>query len=316
MASKKFANCSVIVTVCNEVKTVEPLLKALAGQTLLPESVIITDGGSIDGTWKKLQALEKQSWPFAFVIKQVKGNRSVGRNSALRMAKTTFVASTDAGCIPEQTWIEELLATQKQSNTPVVAGYYKGLPTTPFETAVVPYVLVMPDRIDEKTFLPATRSALFDRKWLLQFGGFDETLSDNEDYVLARQIQAAAEKSSDPLISFSRRAVVGWQPRATLKSFAWMIFRFARGDAAALALRPKVILIFLRYALFFALLLAAVSSLNTFLLLMSGLTMLLYSTWSIRKNYRYAQNAWHWLPVLQVVSDVAVIVGTIAGLAQ
>jgi len=47
---------SVIVTVFNEAKTINRLLKALAKQTYKPTEIIIVDGGSTDQTWKKLQS--------------------------------------------------------------------------------------------------------------------------------------------------------------------------------------------------------------------------------------------------------------------
>ena len=41
-----------------------------------------------------------------------------------------------------------------------------------------------------------------------------------------------------------------------------------------------------------------------------------YSLWAIRKNIRYVSAGWMWLPILQVVSDLAVILGSLSGLKK
>ena len=313
---KKSPTVSVIVTVLNEVLTIEELLKSLGDQTLKPKSIIVTDGGSTDGTWEKLTGWQEKNLAIQLVVKQVRGNRSRGRNQAVQLTQTDLIACTDAGCVPEKTWLEELVNEQKGRGALIVAGYYQGLPANNFQVAQVPYVLVMPDRINFAEFLPATRSMLFNRQWFVENGGFDESLSDNEDYALARKIQDSQSKSGKKILSFTKRAVVGWRPRKTLREFTWMIFRFARGDARARLWRPKVTLIFLRYFLFLCLVIALVIGRSSELTIVCLLAASTYLSWSIAKNCRYAQSAWHWLPILQITSDIAVMSGTIVGLAQ
>jgi glycosyltransferase involved in cell wall biosynthesis len=313
---KKSPTVSVIVTVFNEVLTIDELLKSLGDQTLKAKSIIVTDGGSTDGTLEKLHQWQQKKLSVKLVIERVNGNRSQGRNRAVKMAKTELIACTDAGCVPEKTWLEELVNEQKGSGALIVAGYYQGLPANNFQVAQVPYVLVMPDRINFAEFLPATRSMLFNRQWFVENGGFDESLSDNEDYALARKIQDSQSKSGKKILSFTKDAVVGWRPRKTLREFTWMIFRFARGDARAHLWRPKVALIFLRYLLFLCFVIATLFGYLPGLLIVSLLAAGAYMLWSIAKNYRYAQSAWYWLPILQITSDIAVMSGTIAGLVQ
>ncbi|HNQ17151.1 MAG TPA: glycosyltransferase [Candidatus Woesebacteria bacterium] len=313
---KKSPTVSVIVTVFNEVLTIDELLKSLGDQTLKPKSIIVTDGGSTDGTLKKLHQWQQKKLSVKLEIERVNGNRSQGRNRAVEMATTELIACTDAGCVPEKTWLEELVNEQKSSGALIVAGYYQGLAADNFQVAQVPYLLVMPDKVDSSTFLPATRSMLFNRKWFLENGGFDESLSDNEDYALARKIRDIQAKSGKKILSFTKNAVVAWRPRRTLREFSWMIFRFARGDARARLWRPKVMLIFLRYFLLLCLVIATLFGRSTTLLIVSLLAASAYMLWSIAKNYRYAQSAWYWLPTLQITSDIAVMSGTIAGLVQ
>ena len=171
----------------------------------------------------------------------------------------------------------------------------------------------MDDKIDEKEFLPATRSMAFKKAAWKKIGGFDEKLSHNEDYAFANKLTASNAK-----IVFARKAIVNWIPRNNLRQAFKMFFRFALGDIQAKLYREKVIYIFLRYILgIYLIFLAAImrsAFLNVFILLL----MLLYISWVIRKNYKYVNNklAFLYLPLLQFTSDAAVIAGTSIGLFQ
>lgn len=309
---------SLIVTILNEEKTISSLLDSVLTQKTIPDELIIVDGGSDDASvhlikkFIKTLVVKKSKLSVKIFIK--KGNRSAGRNFAISKASFPWIAVTDAGCTLDSKWLQELLKTQKHQGTEVVAGYYSAKPKTAFEEAVVPYVLVMPDRVDEKNFLPATRSVIFSKDIWKKIGGFNEALSDNEDYDFARRLKSASIK-----IGFSKQAIVFWQPRSNLKSFYKMIFRFARGDVYAGILRPKVILIFLRYVFGISVFIWGSAELKVTgsLWIIFGiipLILMLYILWSIYKNYHYTSRGWHLLPLLQFTSDLAVMQGSISGL--
>jgi hypothetical protein len=137
---------------------------------------------------------------------------------------------------------------------------------------------------------------------------FDETLSDNEDYAFAKKIQ----KLNVP-ISFAKDAVVKWQPRKTVQQFYRMIFRFARGDIQAGIIRPKVLFIFFRYSIAVLIFLILFNQDSSSYWGFFVSLFLFYCTWAVLKNVRYVGNAWYWLPLLQITSDIAVMHGSIAG---
>lgn len=303
---------SLVITVLNEARTIEALCQAIAAQTILPKEMIVVDGGSQDDTVALLQNCSLR-WPELHLkVVTKKGNRSIGRNYGISLAKSAWIAITDAGCEPTPTWLAELSAAQQSTHALVVAGYYKGLATSALSQAIIPYVLVMPDQVQPTNFLPATRSMLLSKKVWTELAGFDVRFRHNEDYAFARKL-----RQHNIRIAFAPRAIVGWQSRETLGQFLLMIYRFAWGDAEAKCWRPKVWLIFTRYLLALMYVIWLVPQephVRTTGLL--GLLFLItaYCLWAIKKNLRYTFRGWYWLPVLQIVSDWAVMSGTIRGL--
>src|SRR3990167_11068705 len=200
---------SLIVAVLNEEKYIGKLIDSISIQTKIPDEIIIVDGGSSDQTVARIQnskfKIQNCNSKFKIIIKP--GNRAVGRNEAIRVSKGDIILSTDAGCTLDKNWVKNITAPfatkvhlrgafsvtsevaeglLRGGRVDVVAGYYRGKPQNTFQKSLVPYVLVMEDKIKGE-FLPATRSMAFKKSIWKKVGGFDETLSHNEDYALDRK---------------------------------------------------------------------------------------------------------------------------------
>lgn len=297
---------SFISTVLNEENSIEGFLDSLAFQTRPPDEIIIVDGGSTDKTIFKIEKFKIN------LLKRNGFNRAQGRNEAIRRATGEIIAISDAGCILDKKWLEKIIEPlEKDKEIEVVAGYYKAAGKSVFEKCVAPFVLVMPDKADRNNFLPASRSMAIRKKTFLELGGFPEQFSDNEDFVFSNTLRKSGRK-----IVFQKEAVVNWIPRSNLKDFWTMIYRFAQGDAQAGLRRLKVFSVFLRYLLFFAICGLVFINRPGFVSLTCFLLLGVYLLWSICKNYRYVKEieAFFWLPVLQLVSDFAVMSGSINGL--
>lgn len=307
---------SFITTVFNEEKTLRKFLDSLLLQTKLPNEIIIVDGGSTDKTVDRIKNYESRikgkRIKFKVIIK--KGNRSVGRNEAIRNATGDVIVCTDAGNILDKDWIKNItkpfVSQKSSSSVDVVAGYYKGKAKNIFQKCLIPYVLVMPNKVNPDEFLPATRSMAFTKQIWKKAGGFDERLSHNEDYAFAQKLKEKKAK-----IIFAKDAIVNWIPRNTFKEAFVMFFRFAFGDAEAGIWRTSVLLLFARYFLGLYFIFLSLLYKSVVPLAIIATAFVAYIFWSIKKNYHYVnqKQAKIILPLLQFTADIAVLSGTLMG---
>ncbi len=303
-----------ITTVLNEERNIGLLLKSLLSQTRRPDEMIIVDGGSKDKTVEIVEnwILKLRSQEFRENIKLIikKGNRSIGRNEAIEKTKSEIVVCSDAGCILDKNWIKNIIKPFKNPKIDVVAGFYKGFSRSIFEKSLIPYVLVMSDKVKADNFLPSARSMAFRKTIWKKVGGFPTGLSNNEDFIFAKKL-----KKQGARIVFKRNAIVYYLPRENIVKAFSMFFKFAKGDSESGVLRPKVVLILIRYTVLFWFLIYAYYFKLFFILESIFYILVIYIIWSIWKNYRYVKDrdAILFLPLIQIASDLAVILGTITG---
>jgi glycosyltransferase involved in cell wall biosynthesis len=99
---------SLVTTVLNDKSGLWPFEDRIAKQTLMPDEIIVVDGGSTDGTWEVLRTCASSSPHFK--ISQEKGcNVARGRNLAIAQATGDIIVSTDIGCEWDPEWLQELV---------------------------------------------------------------------------------------------------------------------------------------------------------------------------------------------------------------
>jgi glycosyltransferase involved in cell wall biosynthesis len=304
---------SFIATVFNEEKSIGKLLQSVVDQSRKVDEIIIVDGKSTDNTLSVVSNFKFNLPKNNVKIIVRKGNRSVGRNEAIRNSSNEIILCSDAGCVLDKNWVKRISLPFSNPKVDVVAGYYQGVVETIFQKCLVPYVLVMPDKINVNNFLPATRSMAFKKSVWEKTGKFPEKFSNNEDYIFARKL-----RKINANIVFKKDAIVYWMPRDSFGDAYAMFYRFAKGDAESHILRPKVIIIFLRYIAGLILLAIYLLTKSNLTINILGLLLFAYVFWSISKNYKYVNNlmAILYLPLIQIMSDIAVIVGTSVGIFQ
>lgn len=215
---------SVIVTVRNEEASIDALLDSLLSGTRAPDEIVVADGGSTDGTVARLRARAEADPRVRYLV--APGNRSVGRNAAIRAARHEVIACTDAGGEVEPEWLERILRPfEEEPAVDVVAGFYRPVGTTLFERAAGVVSAPSLHEIDRDRFLPSTRSVAFRRAAWERVGGFDQALDHNEDTPFGLALKAAGCR-----FAFAPDAVVRWRPRGDLTSFYRQHRRFGLGD--------------------------------------------------------------------------------------
>jgi glycosyltransferase involved in cell wall biosynthesis len=237
MSSKKLSNkISVVTTEYNEVNNIDGFIDSLLSQTLKPDEIVIADAGSTDGTAEKIRERIKKGDPLKLII--VKGNRSKGRNAAIKASRNEIIAATDAGCRIDKNWLRNI--TNPFSNTDVgaVAGFYKVEAKNLFEKATNNFFYHSHDKIDINTWLPSSRSIAFTKSAWRKSGGYPEfeeysnsTIAlrcGGEDTIFDLRLKKAGYKFADGLKGF-----VYWRPRSNISGLYRQYKMYSLGDGLA-----------------------------------------------------------------------------------
>jgi len=286
---------SFITTVLNEEKSIKDLLDSLSQQTQKPNQVIIIDAGSTDKTVSIVKRYSKKSFPIKLIIKKDL-NRSQARNLAVSQAKHNTIVASDAGCILDENWLKRILQPFENKSINSVAGFYNVQAKTIFQKCVAPFVAVMPDKFDVEKFLPSSRSIAFKKAAWQKAGKYPENLNYCEDLIFAVNLK----KNTNMVIKSS--AIVYWKQSENLIQFFKQIQNYAAGDIQA-NYKPhlkKIYSVFLRYLAFYIL----------------PPLFIFYLFWPILKHFRYIKHplAFLYLPVIQIVLDLAIISGVFKSL--
>lgn len=220
---------SVVATVLNEAASIDRLLGTLAGQTRVPDEVVVVDGGSSDGTRDRLQAFcEQAPFPMQVIIRSG-ANISQGRNIAIEAASSPVIAATDAGVRLQNDWLEKLVAPFDEEAPPdVVSGFFIPEYESLFELVLGAVSLPRLDEIDPERFFPSSRSVAFRREAWQAVGGYPEWLDFCEDLVFDFALRDAGYR-----FAFAPDALVHFRPRTSLRAYFRQYYRYARGDGKA-----------------------------------------------------------------------------------
>lgn len=290
-----------VATVYNEESNVKKFIESLKSQTLLPDEVVIVDAFSKDKTYEIIENL-LSNFPNKVKILKKNGNRSVGRNYAIENTSSDIIAVSDFGCILKKDWFEKITSPLVLNRADVVAGFYKPVTRGPFQKSLATYTCVPSDKVNAD-FLPSSRSIAFLKSAWKNAKGYPEHLDTCEDLVFAKKLKKLGMR-----FLVVKSAIVHWPQRENILQAAKQFYSYAHGDGAAGYIRFQTYFLFGRYILAGVLLITG--NLNILIALI-----FLYVFWAIWKNYRYSGNmkSFVYLPMLQLVSDITVILGTVIG---
>ncbi|SEF40141.1 Glycosyltransferase involved in cell wall bisynthesis [Alcanivorax sp. DSM 26293] len=205
--SSSLDGVSVIITTYNDACYLPKALDSIGRQKLIPTEVIVVDDGSEDDFASEF--VSGKSYPFAVSsYKKENGGASEARNYGLAKASGEFVAFLDV----DDFWLEDNLLykyRKLKKKTQEYFGCYGGYVSEPggfrsnFKDCKAQ---VVPDDIGKVNGFPGGAPMyLFRRNLLVEIGGFDITLKQNEDFDLVlRLIHAGYNVAGDNFIGYVR----------------------------------------------------------------------------------------------------------------
>ncbi len=309
---------SLICTVFNEGRNVRDLLDSVLIQTLMPDEIVIVDGGSTDDTLEHIRAYEDRL-PLRIIV-QPGANISQGRNRAIAEARGDIIAITDAGVSLQPTWLEDITQPLwENQDVAVVSGFFVAAPWNAFEMALGATTLPDLNEINPETFLPSSRSLALRKSAWEAAGGYPEWLDYCEDLIFDFEL-----RKRYGYFAWAPTARVEFRPRRSFREFFLQYFRYARGDGKADLWRQ-------RHAIRYGTYLVAAPTLavlgykqNRAFWLLGALGFMAY----LRRPYTRLMRAWErplpggiplyffeksltvgLIPLLRVIGDVAKMVG-------
>ena len=297
---------SLICTVKNEEFSIREFLDSLLSQSRPPDEIVLTDGGSTDRTVEIIDEYIKNGAPIKLIVAQ--GNRSVGRNVAIKNTNSDYIACTDAGVILDKDWLKNLVEPfQANPNIDVVAGWYVLDAETEFEECLAASTAPDIKRVDPNTFLPSARSIAFKKEAWKRVGGFPEQFSWNEDTPFDISLKKAGFR-----FALAPNAIARWRVSPNLRSVFKQNYLYARGDGEARLLRkyPFYFVFYIGSIVLFAA--SFWYSLAWGILLASWTA---YFVRAIRKAFK-SKKSWRVVfkvPIIKITIDLALIAGFFRG---
>lgn len=172
---------SVIILTKNSASTIGKCLESVLDQSILPDEIIVIDGGSKDDTLKILRQFPVQV--------HRENSRSIGyaRNLGVKRAKGEIVFFIDSDCYAERDWVKNMLPHLDHPEVVGVAG--RIVPWDP-ESMLARYqaaFMTTPGNRSLVRRVPMCNTALR-KEAVISAGGFDEALAWSEDLDLLHRI--------------------------------------------------------------------------------------------------------------------------------
>lgn len=299
---------SLVATVRDAAPDIGEFLESVRAQTLVPDEIVIVDGGSTDGT----VAILRQAGDVA-LLEAPGANIARGRNLGIEAATHDVIAVSDADCVLAPDWLEQLTRAI-DAGADVAMGITRPLATSFFQTVAAAIAIPEPEELQEATYMPSSRSIAFRRDGFERAGGYPEWLDVGEDMYLNHRLRDLyAARSLVP------RAVAYWRMRPTIGETARQYFRYAEGDGIA-GMHPE------RHALRFAVygaLALGVARRNRLVLGAAGVGATAWASRRIRRAFRMLTGrpleraaSVAAVPALMALTDVAKMAGYVTGLAR
>lgn len=220
---------TLVSTTLNEINRLDETITNLEKQSLHPNEIVITDGGSSDGTLEKLEQWSIQSNIAIKVLSQPGCNVAEGRNTAIHHASHDLIVSTDFGCTHEEDWLASLLKPFTEDKEIMVVGGTFSVEENKVKTlaAKADYILSNAYKpIVDEYYVITSRSIAYKKQVWKEIGGYPEWLTlAADDTSFWKLIQSKGFK-----YKIAREPKVFWLRHTKLKGFVKEAYRYGLGD--------------------------------------------------------------------------------------
>lgn len=228
----KSVHTTLIATTFNESKGIANWLMSLKTQSLLPDQVIIVDGGSTDGTSQLIKQFSDQhNLPIELVIdpscnrSSSTGPIAKGRNVAIKHAIHRHIICTDAGCTMDRDYVM-MMTKSFADGSDYICGTYDLLNPNSYQSNLRKCFIPNFKNIKfPHNFLPSSRSIGFTKELWIEVGGYPEQTFTGEDTLFASKLAKVTKKPAVQL-----QAKVFWASPANRSELLKKCFSYGYGD--------------------------------------------------------------------------------------
>ena len=209
---------SLVTTVLNDRQGCEAFFEQMEAQTMLPDEIVIVDGGSKDGTWEFLQTYQTTKGYTLKAIQDIGCNVARGRNMAIAESAYNIIVSTDVGCIWEAQWLSELVQPllDNEQIEAVMGSWQVRWQDLTSDWAKVEYALLgQPQLIATPQSHASSRAISYRKSLWSRIGGYPEDLTlAGDDMVFALLLHQSTDR-----VACAPIPRCYWERPVTLQSF-------------------------------------------------------------------------------------------------
>ena len=204
---------SIATTTFNDEKTIIPVLNQLLNQTVLPDEIVIADGGSKDKTVSVIKEYAQKSPVKILVISDGKRrNIPQGFNDAIKNAHNPWILVMGTGNSYREDFIEQLLMAKQGTKAKVLYSTIIGNETTRFGHWFNQYFL-RGNKVQDLDI--SNHGMLINREVFEQIGYFWESfIYAGEDFEFARRVHKNKIESC-----WVKDAIAYWDTPQTWKDY-------------------------------------------------------------------------------------------------
>jgi glycosyltransferase involved in cell wall biosynthesis len=221
----------------DEARYIEACLRSVLAQDYPADrmEVIVTDGGSTDGTRAIVARIAAED-PRVVLVDNPARFQAAAMNEAIRRARGDVIVRMDVHCEYASDYVRKCVEVLERTGADNVGGAQRARADTAFQRALCA-ALDSPLGVggasyrsaDKEGFVDTVFLGAFRRRVFEEVGLYDPGAVTNEDAELNQRILAAGGK-----VYLSRDIVVHYYPRASFAALAKQYFRYGRGRARTL----------------------------------------------------------------------------------